>query len=261
MLIDIYLKVQPDYLGIAWDRRAPTFRHEKFADYKGTRAAPPDDLYPQLPRLKEVITAFGVPMMQQDGFEADDLLGAAAHKAEQEADLETIIVTGDQDAMQLVSEKTHVMAPIKGISEVKMFDPAAVQEKYGISPSQIIDYKALCGDTSDNIPGVPGIGPKGATELLQKYNDLDNIYANLAQLPAGKKTKLEAGKESAYMSRELATIDINAPVQFNLEDLQTHDINYPAVEKLFDELEFKSLIKRLDQLKKTIRHVDQASLF
>lgn len=261
MLLDIYIKIQPDYLGIAWDRRAPTFRHEKFADYKATRAAPPDDLYPQLPRLKEVIKAFNIPMLEQDGFEADDLLGAAAHKAEKEEDLETLIVTGDQDAMQLVSNKTHVMAPIKGISEVKMFDPAAVKEKYGIRPDQIIDYKSLCGDTSDNIPGVPGIGPKGATQLLQKYNDLNKIYAHLAELPDGQRTRLEAGKESGYMSRELATIDINAPVEFNLENLQTHDINYPAVEKLFNELEFKTLGKRLDHLKTLIRPAGQTSLF
>ncbi|MBU1953652.1 hypothetical protein KKH03_01620 [Patescibacteria group bacterium] len=261
MLIDIYIKIQPDYLGIAWDRKAPTFRHEKYAEYKATRVAPPEDLYPQLPRLKEVLKAFNIPMMEQDGFEADDLLGAAANKAEKEADLETLIVTGDQDAMQLVSDKTHIMAPIKGISEVKMFDPAAVKEKYGIRPDQIIDYKALCGDTSDNIPGVPGIGPKNATQLLRKYNDLDNIYAHLAELPDGQKAKLEAGKQSAYMSRELATIDRGAPVQFNLEDLQTHDINYPAVEKLFNELEFRTLGKKLEQLKDIIRPAGQTSLF
>lgn len=261
MLIDIYLKLQPDYLGIAWDRKAPTFRHEKYEDYKATRAAPPEDLYPQLPRLKEVIEAFKIPQIEQDGYEADDLLGTAAHRAEKESGLETIIVTGDQDALQLVTDKTHIMAPIKGISEVKMFDPSLVREKFGVRPDQVIDYKALSGDTSDNIPGVPGVGPKGAKELLQKYDNLSNIYKHLDELTPALRARMEAGKKSAYLSQELATIHTDAPIEFSLEKYQTHDIDYPAVEKLFDELEFRSLVKKLDQLKKVIRPAGQESLF
>jgi len=261
MLIDIYMKEQPDYLGIAWDRKAPTFRHEKYEEYKATRAAPPDDLYPQLPRLKDVISAFNVPMLEKDGYEADDLLGTAAHKAEQEPDLETVIVTGDQDAFQLVSDKTLIMAPIRGVSEVKLYDAEKVKEKYGIRPDQVIDYKALCGDSSDNIPGVPGIGPKNASELLQKYDNLDNIYEHVEELTPGQQKKLTEGKESAYMSQELATIDKNVPIEFNLDDYQTHDIDYSAVNNLFMELEFRTLGRRLEQLKDIIKPIEQESLF
>lgn len=261
MLIEVYVKEQPEYLGIAWDRKAPTFRKQKYEEYKATRSAPPEDLYPQLPRLKEVLTAFNIPMLEKDGYEADDLLGTAAHKAEQEEGVETLILTGDQDSFQLVSDKTKIMTPIKGVTEVKIYNAEKVQEKFGVRPDQIIDYKAISGDTSDNIPGVPGIGPKGATELLQKYGTLENVYQHLDELKAGHKKKLEENKELAFLSQELATIDREAPIEFNLEDYETHDINYLAVEKLFDELEFRSLGKKLDQLKDVIRPASQGSLF
>lgn len=261
MLIEVYMNEQPDYLGIAWDRKAPTFRKKMFEDYKATRSAPPEDLYPQLPRLKEIVTAFRIPQLEKDGFEADDLLGTAARKAEQEEGVDITILTGDQDAFQLVSPKTTVMTPIKGVTQVKRYKAAEVEEKFGVRPDQIIDYKAISGDSSDNIPGVPGIGPKGASVLLQQYGDLDNIYDHLNELKPGHKTKLEDNRESAYMSQKLATIDCDAPLDFNLEDFSVHDIDYPAVEKLFDELEFNSLTRRLDQLKDTIRPEAQQALF
>lgn len=261
MLIDVYLKEQPEYLGIAWDRKAPTFRHEQFKEYKATRSAPPDDLYPQLPRLKEILNAFRIPLLEKDGYEADDLLGTAAHKAEKQPNLEVVILTGDQDAFQLVSEKIHIMTPVKGVTEVKMYTPKQVVEKLGVRPDQIIDYKAISGDTSDNIPGVPGIGPKGAVELLNKYDNLDNIYEHLDELKPGQRTKLENGRESAYLSRELATIHTDSPVDFDIDKYQTHDIDYPAAEKLFTELEFKSLLKKLEQLKDVIKPLAQESLF
>lgn len=261
MLIDVYMKVQPEYLGIAWDRKAPTFRHEKYEEYKATRTAPPEDLYPQLPRLKEVLTAFNIPMLEKDGYEADDLLGTAARKAEQEEGLEILILTGDQDSFQLVSDKVHIMTPIKGVNEVKIYDAAKVQEKFGVRPDQIIDYKAISGDSSDNIPGVPGIGPKGASELLQKYDTLENVYQHLNELKPGHKKKLEENKKLAFLSQELATIDTDSPVEFTLEEYETHDINYLAVEKIFDELEFRSLSRKLDQLKDVIRPASQGSLF
>ena len=232
-----------------------------FEDYKATRSAPPEDLYPQLPRLKEIVTAFRIPQLEKDGFEADDLLGTAARKAEQEEGVDITILTGDQDAFQLVSPKTTVMTPIKGVTQVKRYKAAEVEEKFGVRPDQIIDYKAISGDSSDNIPGVPGIGPKGASVLLQQYGDLDNIYDHLNELKPGHKTKLEDNRESAYMSQKLATIDCDAPLDFNLEDFSVHDIDYPAVEKLFDELEFNSLTRRLDQLKDTIRPEAQQALF
>ena len=249
MLIDIYKKEKPEYLGIAWDRKAPTFRHEEFKEYKATRAAPPEDLYPQLPRLKQVLETFNIPMMEMDGYEADDLLGTAAHKAEQEKDLRTVIVTGDQDALQLVDDHTQIMAPVKGISEVIFYDAKKVEERFGVRPDQVIDYKALCGDVSDNIPGVPGIGPKQASEFLQKYGTLDGIYAHMADLTPARRKKLEDGRQSAYLSQKIATIQLDAPIKFNLDDFRTHRIDYAKANALFDELEFRSLGKKLDELR------------
>ena len=263
MLFDVYTKVKPDYIGIAWDRKAPTFRHEEFKEYKATRTAPPDDLYPQLPRLKEVIKAFNIPMLELDGFEADDILGTLAHKSEKVEDLETIILTGDKDAFQLVTEKTHVMTPVKGISQVVMYDPEQVKEKLGVRPDQVIDYKALCGDTSDNIPGVQGIGPKQASALLQKYDTLDNIYNHLDELSTGQQKKLGEDKENAYMSQKLASIILDVPIDFELDRYRTHDIDYNKVENLFEELEFKTMINKLADLKKRLAPPDpsQQSLF
>jgi DNA polymerase-1 len=263
MLIEIYKKVKPEYLGIAWDRKAPTFRHEEFKEYKAQRPPPPDDLYPQLPRLKQVLEAFNIPMLEMDGYEADDLLGTAAHKAEQEKDLQTIIVTGDQDSFQLVDEFITVMSPQKGISEVIMYDAKKVEEKFGVRPDQIIDYKALSGDSSDNIPGVPGIGPKGATELLKEYGNLDNIYSHLEYLPAGQKKKLTEGRESAYLSQRIATIQLNAPIDFEIETYRTHRINYDKAKSFFAELEFKSLDKKLEELRELLEapKAEQQAMF
>jgi DNA polymerase I len=252
MLIEIYKKERPDYLGIAWDRKAPTFRHEQFKEYKATRPPPPDDLYPQLPRLKQVLETFHIPMMEMDGFEADDLLGTAAHEAEKEKDLRTVIVTGDQDAFQLVHGNTLVMAPVKGISEVIFYDAKKVEEKFGVKPEQIIDYKALCGDASDNIPGVAGIGPKQASNFLQKYGTLDALYEHLADLTPAQRKKLEDGKESAYMSQDIATIRLDAPIEFSLDKLRTHRIDYEKANALFDELEFRSLGKKLEELRELL---------
>jgi len=252
MLLEIYAKEKPDYLGIAWDRQAPTFRHQQFKEYKATRAAPPDDLYPQLPRLKQVLETFHIPMLEMDGFEADDLLGTAARLAEKEKDLRTIIVTGDQDSFQLVRGNTLVMAPVKGISKVMIYDADAVERKFGVRPEQIIDYKALCGDPSDNIPGVPGIGPKQAAVFLSKYGTLDNLYAHLNDLSPAQRRKLEDGRASAYMSQKIATIELNVPIKFNLDEFRAHRVDYEKANALFDELEFSSLKKKLDELKKLL---------
>lgn len=263
MLIDLYKKEKPDYLGVAWDRAAPTYRHTEFKEYKAQRAAPPEDLYPQLPRLKEVLETFQIPQFEMDGYEADDLLGTAVHQADQEKDLQIIILTGDKDAFQLVSDHTWVMTPVKGISEVIMYNAALVLEKIGVRPDQVIDYKALCGDNSDNIPGVPGIGPKQAVILLKKYDHFENIYHHLDDLAEGQRKKLEAGREMGILSKRLATIQLDVPVEFDLDKCRTHRILYDKAKKLFDELEFKTLGKKLDELQKLLEPVPpaQPSLF
>ena len=263
MLIAIYLREKPDYLGIAWDRKAPTFRHKEFTDYKATRQAPPDDLYPQLPRLKEITNSFNIPSLELDGYEADDILGTIAHKAEKEPDLKVVIVTSDKDSFQLVSDRIVVMTPVKGISNVIIYDKSKVKEKLGVRADQVIDYKALMGDPSDNIPGVQGIGPKQAADLLTKYDHLENIYLHLDELPAGQRTKLERDHDNAGLSKKLATLILDVPLEFNLEDYVTHDISYDKAEKLFTELEFRSLVKKLDDLKAILKppEVEQPSLF
>lgn len=263
MLIDLLKKEKPDYLGIAWDRAAKTFRHEEYKEYKAQRAAPPQDLYPQMPRLKQVLEAFQIPSVEMDGYEADDILGTLSHQAEKEPDLEITILTGDRDALQLVSEKTKVMMPISGISQVALYDPARVKEKMGVTPEQIIDYKALCGDSSDNIKGVAGIGPKQAETLLNKYGTIENIYNHLDELPQGQRKKLEIGRESAILSKRLVSILLEAPFHLELEKFRTHKIDYPKVINFFVELEFNSLIKKLEELQPLLEapKVIQTSLF
>lgn len=248
MLIELYKKEKPQYLGVAWDRAAPTFRHEEYKEYKAQRAAPPDDLYPQLPRLKTVLELFQIPSLEMDGYEADDILGTMAREAAATDDLQTIIVTGDKDAFQLVTDQTLVMMPISGVSQVALYNPAKVQEKMGVRPDQIIDYKALCGDNSDNIKGVPGIGPKQAQELLKTYDNLENIYHNLDALSEGQRKKLEAGKESAIQSKRLVSMQLHAPIPFHLEKFQTHRIDYTNLKNIFTELEFHSLLPKLAEL-------------
>ncbi len=252
MFFEITKKEKPDYVAIAWDRAAPTFRHEQFADYKATRAAPPDDLYPQLPRLKEVLDAFNIKMLEKDGYEADDIIGTLAHSAEKHDEIITLILTGDRDALQLASSKTHIIAPIKGVSSVFIFTPHTVKEKTGVRPDQIIDYKALCGDHSDNIPGVDGIGPKQAAELLNKYDNLDNVYAHIPDLTPGQRRKLEEGKESAYMSQKIATIELNSPIDTDIRRLTVGPGDYGKISKLFTELEFKTMKGKIDELKKIV---------
>lgn len=252
MLIDVLKKEKPDYLAIAWDRAAPTFRHEQYAEYKATRQAPPDDLYPQLPRLKEVLAALNIKMLEKDGFEADDILGTLARHAQTHPEIITLILTGDRDALQLVTDRVNIIAPIKGVSSVILFTPGMVKDKTGVRPDQIIDYKALCGDTSDNIPGVPGIGPKQAAELLVRYQTLDNIYAHLADLTSGQQRKLNEGKDSAYLSKKIATIDTSSPIDTETKTFLIGNADYPKVLELFEEMEFKSLSQKIEDIKKLI---------
>lgn len=263
MLFDVLLKENPEYIGIAWDRKAPTYRHEEFKEYKAQRAAPPDDLYPQLPRLKEILSAMDIPMLEKDGYEADDILGTISDRAKEEADLETYILTGDKDTFQLVNGKVKVLVPVKGISQMEIYDSNKVIEKMGVRPDQIIDYKALSGDSSDNIPGVPGIGPKQAVELLKKYENLDSIYGHLEELSPGQQKKLTEGKKSAYLSQRLCRLALDAPFTLNLEEFHTHTMDYPKVEKYFEELEFKSLSRKLEEIKKKLTPPDpnQQALF
>ena len=219
MLQKLKEEAQPDAVAIAFDRREPTFRHKAYDGYKAQRKGMPEELAQQLPVLKELLTDLGYRIVECAGFEADDILGTLARRCEETGD-QCIIATGDRDSLQLVSPNVTVrIAATKfGRPEVTLYDEQKIQETYGVTPKQLIDIKAIQGDSSDNIPGVAGIGQKGATDLIQKFHDLDTIYDHLEtlEIKEGMRKKLIAGKNSAYMSRMLGTIVTDAPVDEEL---------------------------------------------
>jgi len=245
-LLSVIDKFHPDYILATFDLKAPTFRHKEYAEYKATRVKAPDELYVQIERVKELVRAFNIPIYEKEGFEADDVIGTVVKQSEELKDgIENIIVTGDLDTLQLVSEKTKVYALRRGITDTVLYGDQEVFERFGLKPDQIIDYKGLRGDASDNIPGVKGIGEKTATTLLQAYKTLEGVYENIAQIKGAVKDKLEKDKAQAFKSKWLATIVTDAPVKLELEKTVTHEFDRPTIVKLFQELNFFSLIKRL----------------
>lgn len=248
VLLRILSQDRPDYLAVAFDT-GRTFRDKIYPAYKGTREKMGDDLRPQIERIRQMVDTFNIPRLEMEGFEADDVLGSVARQAVAQG-LGVKIITGDRDLLQLVGERIIVNLAGNKLSEAKDFAEAEqVRDYFGVPPSQVVDYKALVGDTSDNIPGVPGVGEKTAQELFKTYHSLDDIYAALESLPTRVKNKLEAGRDSAYMSRELATIRTDLPVRLDLAHARADDWDPAAVEALFRELEFRSLIQRLETLK------------
>jgi len=249
VLFNILEEKKPDYLAVSFDVGA-TFRDTLFPDYKGTRAKMPDDLATQLGRINEVVAAFNIPILTAEGFEADDVLGTVAKQAAAQR-VEVIIATGDRDLLQLCEAHIRISLAGQKLSEAALYGPDEVKAKYGVTPRQYIDYKALVGDKSDNIPGVEGVGEKTATTLLQEYGSLDSIYKNLDKIPARFKAKLEVGRENAYLSQKLATIVTDAPVTLNLEACETPRLKPPLnfdrqrVVELFRTLEFRSLLTKL----------------
>jgi len=234
----------PDYLAVSFDTGA-TFRDALFADYKGTREKMPDDLSLQIDRIQQILRAFNIPLLMIDGYEADDVLGTVARRADSMG-LNVEIITGDRDLLQLVTDHVLVQLPGNKPGESQTFDPAGVREKYGVTPSQIVDLKALIGDTSDNIPGVAGIGDKTASKLLQQYGTLDEIYAHLGDIAENRaRTALENGRDSAYLSYKLATIITDAPVDFDLEACRIQGYDREPVIRLFQELEFRTMLKQI----------------
>ncbi|MBE6701810.1 MAG: DNA polymerase I [Ruminococcaceae bacterium] len=235
--------VKPDFAAIAFDLKAPTFRHEMYAAYKAGRRPTPEDLLTQLPLAKELATALGFTCLEKEGYEADDILGTLAKMAENEA-YEAYILTGDRDALQLISDKVHVLLATN--TETIDMSKESFFEKYGVQSTQFVDVKALMGDSSDNIPGVPGIGEKTALKLIAEYGDLDGIYR---ELPTAKHTpsvraKLEGGKESAYLSQKLATIYRDVPLDGGLTDYAYRGLDSARALALFQRFEFNAFIKR-----------------
>jgi DNA polymerase-1 len=244
MMFKVWNDEKPDYIATAFDK-GRTFRDDKFADYKATRAKMPDELSPQIERIMQLVTAFGIPAITADGYEADDILGTLAKRAARD-DIEAIIVTGDSDAFQLIEPKIKVFTSGRLYQETVLYDEALIKERFSLTPLQLIDFKALKGDTSDNVPGVKGIGEKGATQLLQQYGSVEKIYAHLADVtPARAKSALEANRDMAFLSKDLVTIRTNVPLHVTWPDCAVHAYDRSQVEALFDELEFKSLRNRL----------------
>jgi len=252
ILLKILNEEKPDYLCVAFDLKAPTFRHKKYEAYKGTRKGMPDELRVQMPIIKDVLRAMNIPICEMEGYEADDIIGTLSKMAEKEG-VEALLLTGDRDYLQLVTEKVTVRIPTTkmGNTESTDYTPEVVKEKYGIDPIEFIQIKGLMGDTSDNIPGVPGVGEKTAYALIQKYQSLDNIYHSLennVELDGVKgklKEKLIANKELAFLSRELGTIFLEVPLEFDLEDLERKEYNNEELYQLFVKLQFKTFIERL----------------
>ncbi len=244
MLLNLLNSEKPDYIAVSFDLKGKTFRHEEYEDYKATRVKAPDELYAQIPRIKELVRAFEIPIYEIAGYEADDVLGTLAKQAEKLEDITTYIVTGDMDTMQLVTDRTKVLAPGKGFKESIIYNSQKVLGKYGLMPTQIVDMKGLQGDSSDNIKGVAGIGPKTARTLLQKYGNIENIYANLDQISGKVHENLERDRESAFQSKRLATIITDVDVKLDIEACKTHEYNKEKVVQLFDELGFRSLIPK-----------------
>lgn len=255
VLLKVIKELKPDYIVTAFDLPKPTFRHLEYKEYKATRPKTPDDLVSQFPIVKKVLKAFDIPVYEKEGFEADDIIGTVTKKTGR--DVEDIVVTGDLDTLQLVDENTKVYALKKGITDTIIYDEEAVRERYELEPEQLLDFKGLKGDPSDNIPGVPGVGEKTAIDLLKKFGTMENLYKKLEKneakdIPESLKKKLLDNKEQAIFSKKLATIRYDVPLKFNLEDCRVESYKHQEVIRLFQELDFKSLINRLPSRQLTI---------
>jgi 5'-3' exonuclease len=255
MLIRVINDLRPTHLAVCFDRPEPTFRMKEYKDYQAQRPEMDKELSGQIEKLHKTLDAFNIKMFSTAGYEADDLLGSIAEQT-QNSNVktqnknskikidETIIVTGDRDILQLVNDKVKVYLPTKGLSEAKIFGKEEVKEKMGVTPPQIVDYKALVGDQSDNYPGVTGIGPKTAINLLSKYKSKEGIYKNLLEIPASTREKLERDKKNADMSYKLATIVKDVPLEIDLDELSKWDMGSEEGINVFREFGFKTLLNR-----------------
>ena len=244
MMFKIIEDYQPTHMSVAFDKKAPTFRHKQYADYKAGRKKMPDELAQQLQPLKDLLDKFNINRLELEGYEADDLIGTVARLGE-ENDFKVYIVTGDKDAIQLASNKTTTLITKKGVGEVEEYDYDSVLERYEMTPTQFIDLKGLMGDKSDNIPGVPGVGEKTGIKLLKQYSTIENLIEHTDELKGSIKKKIEENKDLALMSKELATIITNVPIEVKLEDLEYGDYNKDDVVEKFKEFGFTSLITKL----------------
>ncbi|MFH1598233.1 MAG: DNA polymerase I [Patescibacteria group bacterium] len=249
LLLKVLKELEPAYIVATFDLAAPTFRHKEYKEYKATRVKADQELYDQIPRIKELVKAFNIPIYEQEGFEADDMIGSICHQVK---DKEKIIVTGDLDTLQLVDDDTYIYTLRKSVTDTIIYDQAMIKQRFGLRSDQMIDYKALRGDPSDNIPGVPGIGEITSSKLIQQFGSLDNLYdeikkdtAKAKEIKDKVKEKLINHKKEAQLSKKLVTIKKNIPLKFNLEEAAIQNYDRHKVVELFQQLEFKSLLNKL----------------
>ncbi len=235
---------KPQYLSVAFDKSGPTFRHEIYEEYKGTRSSAPDEIKGQFTRLKEILEAMDITILESDKYEADDIAGTLAKLGEEEG-LEVLLLTGDRDYLQLADDNTKIILTKKGITETAIYDKDSIKEEYGLTPNQLKDLKALMGDSSDNIPGVPGIGIKTGISLIKKYDSLDGVYENIDKITAKKrKENLISNKELAYLSKKLGTIVCDIDLGLNIEDLRIKDVNVNKLVPLLEKYEFNNFLNK-----------------
>ena len=250
ILLKLIKEQEPDYICAAFDVKAPTFRHKQYEGYKAQRKPMPEGLAAQMPLAKDVLRAMGVTILEKEGYEADDIIGTVARLCE-ESEISCFIATGDKDDLQLASDKTKVILTVtkSGYNETIIYDDKAVKEKYHVTPTEFIDVKALMGDPSDNIPGVKGVGEKTAMSLIEKHHSIEYIYENIdgIGLKGAMLQKMKDGREMAFMSKELATINRNTPIEFNAEECVFDGFeNNGELYEILKRLELNSIIKKLD---------------
>ncbi len=258
MILRVITDLKPDSLAVCFDVKVPTFRHKEFKEYQSQRSPMADELTSQIQKVKVFLKAANIPIYLKEGYEADDLLGTIAKKGDFDS---VVIATGDKDMLQLVDEKIKIYMPIVGLSSAKLFGQVEAKERMGVLPIQIPDYKTLVGDPSDNYPGVAGIGPKTATALLEKYSDIDKIYAHLKDIEPNVRVKLEAGKNDVLLFHRLATIVKDVDIKIDFAEMKNWNIASSDVLKLFEEFGFKTLTKRIKEVGEKIDQEKQGSLF
>src|SRR5690606_1463698 len=238
MLQNILAEEKPTHMLVAWDAGKTTFRHSTFSEYKGGRQKTPPEQSEQFPYLRKLLEAYNIPQYELENYEADDIIGTLSRV--NDPDAEVIVISGDKDLTQLADDRTTVFITRKGMTDIEKYTPEHVQEKYGITPHQIIDMKGLMGDASDNIPGVPGVGEKTALKLLKEYGSVENVYKSIDAITAKKlKENLTDNEEQAYMSKVLATIEVNAPIKVTIDDLSYEGPDLDKVISIYQELKFK----------------------
>jgi DNA polymerase I len=247
MLLNILQDQKPEYLAVCFDRSKPTIRQSMYAGYHAHRPPMADTLSVQVAKLDSLLETMKAAIFSLEGYEGDDLIGTIATRVvRDQKDAEVIIVTGDRDMLQLVNHRVKVLMPLVGITKTALYDEAAVEDKYGVKPSQFIDYKALIGDPSDGYPGVTGIGPKTAAGLLRQYGTFENLYQQIPELPEKIGLKLATDAEQAALAKKLAAIITDAPMQFDYDTCAVTNFDLTALRKEFEKLNFKSLLARLD---------------